>query len=324
MLLRMIHCIIHKNRKYTVNQLFKPLADAALRQLVDSTAIFQAWRAAARQARALEGGMYFKREGDYEYLVRTTRDNRQMRLGRRTAEMENAYAEFTAAKQKTEERERSLRATLVEAQRLNKALRVGRAPDILVSVLNKLDQTGLLEHTVVVGSAALHGYETAAGVHFARHLPAEVKGPHGVNTEMHLLLATLPTSDGADELAVQEALAEAILKIATEAGGGQQGVGFQVARISVRKFLPQAAMHKADWVVQEEDAEPSLWTDVLSQIVVSRTGRMAAMPVIAPRRFVQARKWMATGIPGRIAARRAKDDLEADAVDQLLRERLLL
>lgn len=81
-LLRTIHCTIRENKKYTVKRLFKPLSDAALRQLVDSTSIFQAWRAAARQARAFEGGMYFKREGVYEYLIRTTRDNRQSRLGR--------------------------------------------------------------------------------------------------------------------------------------------------------------------------------------------------------------------------------------------------
>lgn len=51
---------------------------------------------------------------------------------------------------------------------------------------------------------------------------------------------------------------------------------------------------------------------------------MAAIPVITAGRFVQARRWMATGIPGRIAERRARDTLEADAVDQLVRERFLL
>jgi hypothetical protein len=324
MLLRMIRCTIHENEKCTVNQLFKPLSDAALRQLVDSTSIFQAWREAARQARAFEGGMYFKREGVYEYLVRTTRDNRQIRLGRRTEEMERTYSEFIAMKRKTEERERSLSNALGEAQRLNKALRVGRAPDVLVSVLNRLDQADILEAKVVVGSAALFGYETEAGVHFVKHLPAEVKGPHGADTDMHLLLASLLASGSADDVAVLEEPAEALKQIASEVGIRPPGGGFQVAEISIWKFPSQSALRKAEWAFRAEDAKPSSWKGISIPVVVSRTGRMAAMPVIAPERFVQARKWMATGIAGRIAERRVRDALEADAVGQLLRERMLL
>ena len=238
--------------------------------------------------------------------------------------MERAYSEFIATKRKTEERERSLRAALGEAQRLNKALRVGRAPDVLVSVLNRLDQVGNLEGKVVIGSAALFGYETESGVHFVKHLLADVEGPHGADTDMHLLLTSLPDSGGADEVTVLEAPERALKQIASEVGIGPPGVGFQVAEISIWEFPPQSELRKADWAFQPEDAEPSRWRDISSLVVVSRTGRMAAMPVIDPERFVQARKWMATGIAGRSAERRKKDAQEADAVDQLLRERLLL
>ena len=67
---------------------FLPISESAARQAIDSVAIFSEWRRAVAAARPYVGGMYFKREGTYEYLVKTAPDNRQQRLGRRSAETE--------------------------------------------------------------------------------------------------------------------------------------------------------------------------------------------------------------------------------------------
>lgn len=47
---------------------------------------------------------------------------------------------------------------------MNKALRVGRTPDILIDVLNAMMRYGVAEHFLVVGTPALFAFETAAGV----------------------------------------------------------------------------------------------------------------------------------------------------------------
>ena len=50
---------------------FLPISESAARQSIDASVIFEEWRRAVVAARPYVGGMYFKREGAYEYLVKT-------------------------------------------------------------------------------------------------------------------------------------------------------------------------------------------------------------------------------------------------------------
>lgn len=69
------------------------------------------------------------------------------------------------AKEEAEARVKSLSAELETHQRINKALRVGRAPSILIDTLNVIKDAGLDEHFLVIGTHALYAYETAASAH---------------------------------------------------------------------------------------------------------------------------------------------------------------
>lgn len=141
-----------------------PLPDSAARQAIDSEEIFLELLRLVKEAKKFAGVMYFKREGSYEYLVKTSPDNRQTRLGPREERAEETLQAFTEGKQKMEARQRSLRERLREAERLNKALRVGRAPNLVVDVLKQLELAGLGAHFTVVGTHALYAYEAAASV----------------------------------------------------------------------------------------------------------------------------------------------------------------
>ncbi|MEI7548445.1 MAG: GSU2403 family nucleotidyltransferase fold protein, partial [Actinomycetota bacterium] len=143
------------------------LSDNAARQLIDASSIFEEWRRVAAQAKPLTGGMYWKRRGDYEYLVRTQPSGAQSRIGARGPETQAAYAAFTTRKAEFEVRLSSLRFALIEAERQNKALKVGRAPTIVIEILNVMDAAGLARHFTVVGTHALYAYEAAAGVRFS-------------------------------------------------------------------------------------------------------------------------------------------------------------
>jgi hypothetical protein len=57
-----------------------PLSDNAARQVVDSNTLFEEYHRVRTEARKYEGGMYWKRQGAYEYLTKTTPDNRQTRI----------------------------------------------------------------------------------------------------------------------------------------------------------------------------------------------------------------------------------------------------
>ena len=51
-------------------------------------------------------------------------------------------------------------------QRLNKALRVGRVPGIVIKTLNALEAAVLQDHFVTIGTHSLYAYESACGVRF--------------------------------------------------------------------------------------------------------------------------------------------------------------
>lgn len=141
-----------------------PLSDNAARQVIDSTTVFDELRRVNAETKKYLGGMYWKRTGDREYLVKTLPDNRQRSLGPRSEGTERIHADFTTRKHDIEKRSRSLRKALIEAERMNKALKAGRTPAIVISLLQTLHEAELDQHFIVVGTHALYAYETAAGV----------------------------------------------------------------------------------------------------------------------------------------------------------------
>ena len=77
---------------------YLPLSDNAARQVIDSTTVFNEFMRVRAQARPYAGGMYWKKQGGYAYLVKTKPDNRQERIGPRSAETERIYQDFTSRK----------------------------------------------------------------------------------------------------------------------------------------------------------------------------------------------------------------------------------
>jgi hypothetical protein len=140
------------------------IPDNAGRQWLDSSAVFQEFVTTQAKAKSYAGGMYWKKQAGYEYLVKTQLDNRQQRIGPRSPETELIYREFTAKKLAIETRLRSLRNAVKESERLNRALKVGRAPALLIDIIRALEDSGLQDHFIVVGTHALYAFEMVAGV----------------------------------------------------------------------------------------------------------------------------------------------------------------
>jgi hypothetical protein len=59
-------------------------------------------------------------------------------------------------------------------------------------------------------------------------------------------------------------------------------------------------------------------------LVISVTGRMTLMRTIAPESFIEFKRWMAAKVPRRAAAKRRRDLHQADIVQALLDEGLLM
>ncbi|MBI2311035.1 MAG: nucleotidyltransferase domain-containing protein [Betaproteobacteria bacterium] len=144
------------------------------RMLVDSIQLFDAYRDARARLRALAGGMYWKKTGGTEYLIKLRgREGHGKSLGPRSPATEKIHDDFHAQKTRASDREKALRASLAEQARFNKAALINRVPVMAARVLHLLEERGLLGGSViVVGTHALYAYEAAAGVLFQRELLA--------------------------------------------------------------------------------------------------------------------------------------------------------
>lgn len=309
---------------------YTPLPDNAARQVIDSTTVFAERQRVKTQARPYAGTMYWKREGAYEYLVKTRPGRRtQDRLGARSEETERIFAEFSLRKQALESRLKSLREAVTEAERMNKAVKAGRTPNLVIALLDVLEDAGLARHFTVVGTHALYAYESAASV---RIIPGAL-----ATQDVDLLWDARRRVQFMTDLKHLDASVLSVLKRADptfERKDGQvetaiNAKGFEVdfLRRQPVEDDPHPFRFSADeddlWPVQAARASVLTSAPKFEHVVISASGRMALMRTIAPSTFVEFKRWMAASAPNRDAARRRRDLLQADIVQELLDQKLI-
>ncbi|MGH8858439.1 MAG: GSU2403 family nucleotidyltransferase fold protein [Polaromonas sp.] len=307
-----------------------PLSDNAARQVIDSTTIFDEFGRVQAQARQYAGGMYWKRQGDYEYLVKTQPDNRQNRVGPRSPETEKIHDEFTTRKREVEARLKSLRAALTDAERLNKALKVGRVPSPVVSVLQTIEDAGLGQHFTVVGTHALYAYETAAGVRIVQGALA--------TQDVDLLWdarkrVRFMTDLGKLDSSMLSVLQRADASFQRKEGQNETAINAKGFEVDFLRRQPEGddphpfrfSDDEGDlWPVQAVRASVLTNAPRFEHVVISATGRMTLMRTIAPESFVEFKRWMAGKAPQRPEPKRRRDLRQADIVQKLLDEGLLM
>ncbi|MDP3709544.1 MAG: GSU2403 family nucleotidyltransferase fold protein [Polaromonas sp.] len=308
---------------------YLPLSDNAARQVIDASTIFEEWRRVEKEARPYVGGMYWKRQGEYEYLVKTLPDNRQTRIGPRSAKTEAIFKDFTERKTAIEARLKSLREALKEAERLNKALKAGRVPSKVVAVLQALEDAGLGEHFRVVGTHALYAYETAAGVRIVQGALAtqdvDLLWDAGRRVSFVTTMAKLDQS----MLQVLQKAEPSFRRKEEQAETAIDDKGFEVdfLRRESADGDPHPFRFSGDeddlWPVQAKRAAVLTSTPLFEHLVISATGRMALMRTIDPAVFVSFKRWMADNAQNRPEIKRRRDVRQADIVEGLLREGLL-
>lgn len=309
---------------------YYPLPDNAARQFIDSMTVFMEYRRARAAARQYRGGMYWKKQDGYCYLVKTMPDNRQKRIGARSAETEAIYKEFVARKTEAEARLASLRDAVREAERLNKALKVGRVPAVVVAVLQAIEEAGLAEHFTVVGTHALYAYESAAGVRIVQSALAtqdvdllwDARRRVQFMADMdHLHTSVLGMLQKADPSfrRKEDQLSTAI---------NDKGFEIDFLRRIAQGDDPHPFRLTADeddlWPVQARRANVLTDARRFEHMVVSATGRMALMRTIDPVVFQEFKIWLANEAPDRPAIKRRRDAQQAAIVQALLSEGLLV
>ena len=311
---------------------YLPISDNAARQIIDASSIWAEYLKALTSAQPYAGGMYWKKEGGYEYLVKTLARNRQQRLGARSAQSEKIYEEFHKHKLARGDRLDSLAAALLETQRQNRALKAGRTPEIVVALLNAVREAGLEAHFVVVGTHALYAYETAAGVRIVPGALATQDVDLLWDARKRLQFVVDLARDAGSVLTVLKRV-DSSFRRKTEEGQNESAVndkGFEVdfIRREVEDGDPHPFRFSEDeedlWPVRAQRAALLAQSPVFVHPVISATGRMASMRTVDPQTFVAFKQWMAEQAQNREPVKRRRDLYQAKIVQELMDKGLLV
>jgi len=303
------------------------LSDLQKKQYIDAESVFTALRDAEKAAQTVRGSMLWRQVSGKTYLIRTNTDNSQKSLGPRTDETEAVYEKFMARKKWLSERVTGLRQALQLHQKLNRAHRVGRTPEIVVQILNQLHKSGISEHFLTVGTHALFAYESACGVRFADDATTTQDIDLLMDTQKHLLLASTLEERNESLLSTLQKvdpsfdLRDDQLYTAVNASGFEVDVIRRMARNRDPHPLQVTSAERDFWAVQVGNGAQMASSARFAQMVVSASGHMALMTTLHPLTFSRLKQALANS-PTRNPLKKSCDALQAQAVAQLVEEML--
>lgn len=280
---------------------FTEMNDNQRRILIDTSQLYEAWMSAWHKRRTLRGGMHWKQSKGHHYLFRTrNRLGYGKSLGPRNANTEEIYARFQKARQEAQQRLDTLKARLKEQSRFCKAVSLQRVPRLVTSILRCLEQHHLLgKNVVVIGTNAIYGYETAAGVFAERPVLATCDLDICWDTRARLKLAHL------DEKPERTGLLDLLQKVdqsfQTLSGYRFRAVNQDGYMVDLVKPEPRPAIRREPFRMGDagdlEAAEiPNLqWllaTPKFAQTVIGDDGWPALMVTPDPRAFALHKIWL--------------------------------
>ena len=302
---------------------FIELEDSAKRQFIDARTVFIALEKMREEAAEVRGGMYWKTVSGKTYLVRTASSGAQKSLGVRSAETKAMHAKFTERKTIADKRVADLADEMARQQRRNKAEYVGRTPEIVVDILNRMTQSGIADHFVIIGTHALYAYEQAAGV---RIIDSGALATRDVDllwdTRKRIQLAALMKFQSSSMLGLLQKV-DATFKTRQDqhyTAINSRGFEVDIIRREARDVDPhplKITEHEEEfWAVQARRASNLLHAKKFTTPVVAANGTMARMTTVAPDVFAKFKRWMAKQ-PDREPEKRSRDLRQAKIVTEI-------
>ncbi|MDK9718882.1 MAG: nucleotidyltransferase domain-containing protein, partial [Trichlorobacter sp.] len=277
----------------------------------------------------VRGSMRRKNQNGTDYLIRVSTTGSNKSLGPRSEETEKIHNNFVARKTAAQLRFRDLTESLERQQRMNRALFVGRAPRMLIDILNRLYKEGLSEFFTVIGTHALYAYEARAGVLFGeteamatqdidflldvrKRISFVTKMRHAATSMLKLIQKVDPSFRLREDQ--------------KHTAVNSRGFEVDIIRREPKDGDPHPMRLTDDendefYVVPARNAGILLDGPPFSAIIVSASGHMARMNTISPLTFIQFKRWMAEQAD-RDTMKRSRDLLQANLVEELVSEYL--
>lgn len=293
------------------------------RQFIDAETVFLEFLRVRAEQQETRGSMFWREVSGTSYLIRESSGGAQKSLGPKDAQTELIFEKFQAKKASLSQRLKSLTQAAQTQQRLNKALRVGRVPSIVVKTLNALQDADLHDHFLTIGTHALYAYESACGVRFMPDALATQDIDLLFDSRKRLsFVSKLKKMDSSFIGALQKAdptfrVMRDQKQTAINATGFEVDVIRRMATDEDPHPLKRSDFDDDLWAVQISDGNRMLGTKRFSQVIVSETGHMAVMSTLDPRMFVGIKTRLSQS-PGRDPKKRPKDALQAKLVQTLI------
>ena len=233
------------------------------------------------------------------------------------------FDSFMLRKTSVEARVKALKAQLVIQQRLNRAHRVGRVPNIVVDVLNALKKAEVDAHFLVVGTHALYAFEAAAGVRIAEQAMATRDVDRLFDTRKRLAFLTVMQKLDSSLIGLLRKADASFEVVEDQPYTARNKEGFEV--VVIRRPAAGIDPHP----LRMSDAEDDFWAMEVSmgerlvsarrfdQVVVATSGEMALMRTVHPLDFARI-KLALSRQAGRDPNKRGKDALQAAIADTLV------
>lgn len=306
---------------------YSELSSNQLRVSMDLRQTYEALRGAQRNAVQYAGGMSWKTVNGHDYLIKViNRRGGTKSLGPRSPETEAIHAEFVAGKVRAKDRVAALDRTVQQFSSMAKAVFLNRVPPVVAAALRKLDEFGLLgKNLMVIGTNALYGYESVAGVMFDAGLMATTDVDLLWDARTSLKLALI--DDEVAEAGVLAILRKVDHSFEPAQHGGFRAVNKEGFYVDLVKQSPNSPWKHGEPVqLAAGDLTPAwlpnikwlLSSEKFHSIVIGLDGRPAPMVSPDPRAYAVYKQWL-SGQADREPDKRRRDHAQAVAVIELVR-----
>lgn len=309
---------------------YTDLTENQLKQCINAEQALQSFRNTALRASTYRGSMSWRTKNGVDYLVKVAPNASQRGMGPRTEDTERIYAEFWSNKRAAEAALVVAKAMVADTERMNKALRAGRCPNVVVAILRAIREANLSDHFMVIGTNALYAYEAQAGVRFEDDITATLDLDFLWDSRKTLsLAATAEIQEEEGLLGVLKKADPTFSLMGDQLYSASNASGYIVDIIKRRpKSLfddkePQQLLPNENdfWAVKLNNMDWLLSAPKFKQVVIGINGKFAEMVAPDPRAFVLFKAWMSE-LAMREAKKKPRDLKQAKAVAQLVGDRM--
>lgn len=311
--------------------MFADIPESIAKQYIETEQVWHALVAAERRAETYRGSMFWKKVGEYEYLIRKYSATQTKSQGPRSPENERVLEEFKKAKNAAETNFAGLKEVVERHRRVNAALRVGRTPNTVIALLEEIRKAGLQEHFLTIGTNALYAYETHAGV--------RLNGDATATSDIDLLWDSRKRltliSDG-DAHFIKHGLIGIVKRadptFTLQPGDEYRAVNSKGYMVDLLKRRPKSMFDEKEpqqlirneddfWAAKIINMDWLLSAPRFRQVVVGINGAATEMLTIDPRAFVLYKVHLSKK-EDRDPIKKPRDILQAQALFNLIQERL--